>query len=85
MQRQHFTTTNWVKPIRSLETFMDEVREFAIGDYAVALMKGSSISAAERADIVKKLASYTGLTPEYIERTDLRINIARFCKEAAPR
>ena len=64
-----------------LETFIDEVREFAIGDYAVALMKGSSISATERADIVKKLASYTGLTPEYIERTDLRINIARFCKE----
>ena len=60
---------------------MDEVREFAIGDYAVALMKGSSISSAERADIVKKLASYTELTPEYIERTDLRINIARFCKE----
>ena len=64
-----------------LETFIDEVREFAIGDYAVALMKGSSISATERADIVKKLASYTGLTPEYLERTDLRINIARFCKE----
>ena len=64
-----------------LETFIDEVREFAIGDYAVALMKGSSISATERADIVKKLANYTGLTPEYLERTDLRINIARFCKE----
>ena len=66
---------------RELESFIDEVREFAIGDYAVALMKGSNISPAERADIVNKLASYTGLTPEYIERTDLRINIARFCKE----
>ena len=64
-----------------LETLMDEVRAFAIGDYAVALMKGSGISSVERADIVKKLANYTGLTPEYIERTDLRINIARFCKE----
>ena len=64
-----------------LETFMDEVREFALGDYTVALMKGSAIPPAQRADIVKKLASYTGLTPEYIERTDLRINIARFCKE----
>ena len=64
-----------------LETFMDEVREFALGDYTVALMKGSAIPPAQRADIVKKLASYTGLTPEYIERTDLRINISRFCKE----
>ena len=63
------------------ESFVDEVREFATGDYTVALMKGSAIPPAQRADIVKKLASYTGLTPEYIERTDLRINIARFCKE----
>ena len=63
------------------ESFIDEVREFATGDYTVALMKGSAIPPAQRADIVKKLASYTGLTPEYIERTDLRINIARFCKE----
>ena len=63
------------------ESFIDEVREFATGDYTVALMKGSAIPPVQRADIVKKLASYTGLTPEYIERTDLRINIARFCKE----
>ncbi|MCY3740932.1 MAG: peptidase S10 [Candidatus Poribacteria bacterium] len=64
-----------------LETFIDEVREFAVGDYTVALMKGSNVPSEQRADIVKKLASYTGLTPEYIERTDLRINISRFCKE----
>ena len=63
------------------ETFIDEVRAFATGDYTVALMQGNTISPEQRADIVKKLASYTGLTPAYIERTDLRINIARFCKE----
>ena len=63
------------------ESFIDEVRAFAIGDYTMALMKGNAISATERADIVKKLAGYTGLTPAYIERTDLRINISRFCKE----
>ena len=63
------------------EAFIDEVTAFAIGDYTTALMKGNAISPEERADIVQKLATYTGLTPEYIERTDLRINIARFCKE----
>ncbi|MXV73380.1 peptidase S10 [Candidatus Poribacteria bacterium] len=66
---------------RQLETFIDEVREFAVGDYTVALMKGSNVPSEQRADIVQKLASYTGLSPEYIERTDLRINISRFCKE----
>ena len=63
------------------ETFIDEVRAFATSDYTVALMQGNTISPTERADIVKKLTGYTGLTPEYIDRTDLRINIARFCKE----
>ena len=63
------------------EPFMDEVRAFAMGDYTTALMQGSALPSDQRADITQKLAKYTGLTPEYIERTDLRINIARFCKE----
>ena len=63
------------------EPFMDEVRAFAMGDYTTALMRGSALPSDQRADITQKLAKYTGLTPEYIERTDLRINIARFCKE----
>ena len=63
------------------ESFMDEVRAFAMGDYTTALMQGSALPADQRANITQQLATYTGLTPEYIERTDLRINIARFCKE----
>lgn len=61
--------------------FMDEVRAFAMGDYTLALMQGSAVSPDQRATIVQHLAKYTGLTPEYIERTDIRINIMRFCKE----
>ncbi len=63
------------------ETFIEEVRRFALGDYTVALMQGNTIPTSERARIVQRLAKYTGLTPEYVERTDLRINIMRFCKE----
>lgn len=63
------------------ETFINEVRTFAMGDYTTALMQGSTIAPDQRANIVQQLAKYTGLTPEYIERTDLRINIMRFCKE----
>lgn len=65
----------------SFEKFLDEVREFAIGDYTLALMQGANISDRRRQSIVKKLAMYTGLTTEYIEKTDLRIKINRFCKE----
>ena len=63
------------------EAFMNEVREFAMSDYTMALMQGSTLSDDQRANIVQQLAKYTGLTPEYIEQTDLRINIMRFCKE----
>ena len=63
------------------EAFMDEVRAFALGDYTLALMQGSAVSPDQRAAIVQHLAKYTGLTPEYIERTNIRINIMRFCKE----
>ncbi len=65
----------------SFEKVLEEVREFAITDYTVALMQGSSISDRKKQSIVKKLAMYTGLTTEYIEKTDLRIRINRFCKE----
>lgn len=65
----------------SFEKILDEVREFALGDYSVAMMQGSNVSDHRRQTIVKKLAMYTGLSTEYIEKTDLRIKINRFCKE----
>ena len=44
-------------------------------------MKGVRLTPEERRAIVEKLARYSGLAPEYIERTDLRIEIHRFTKE----
>ena len=66
------------KPLRKL---LDEVEAFAGSEYAAALFKGARLSPRERKDIVARVARYTGLTPEYVERTDLRIEIFRFCKE----
>ncbi len=66
------------KPLRKL---LDEVEEFAATEYAAALFLGARLPAAQRQSIVAKLARYTGLSPEYIEQTDLRIEIFRFCKE----
>lgn len=66
---------------QDLNKTLREVEQFALGEYTLALMKGSDLPVQERAQIVRKLARYSGLTPEYIERTDLRININRFVKE----
>jgi len=65
----------------SLPNFLKEVEEFALGEYTLALLKGFALTEDERDRIITKLAQYTGLTEEYIDRTDLRINIFRFCKE----
>lgn len=58
-----------------------EAETFALGDYAHALLEGDALPAAERGEIIRKLARYTGLSPEYIERTGLRIEASRFRKE----
>ena len=74
---------NRLKPSlqKNLEDTLQKVRDFAQNEYSIALHKGTSLSADERSRIAKKLADFTGLSQEYIEQTDLRINIMRFCKE----
>ena len=64
-----------------LEKAVAEARDFAMTDYTLALMQGNDLKGEERQKIVDKLVRLTGLSAEYIERTNLRINIHRFCKE----
>ncbi len=64
-----------------LRGFLAEVAAFAASDYTLALMQGDRLTGEEREQIVAKLARYTGLSTAYIERTNLRIDIHRFCKE----
>ncbi|MFO8035298.1 MAG: hypothetical protein R6U57_01530 [Anaerolineales bacterium] len=64
-----------------LRETLDEVEHFAANEYALALFKGSTLSEQEKDRIIKKLSRYTGLSKEYIDQTNLRINIYRFVKE----
>jgi carboxypeptidase C (cathepsin A) len=66
---------------QDLPAALAEAEAFALGDYTLALMKGAELPAGEKAAIVEKLARYTGLSPVYIERANLRIEIHRFVKE----
>ena len=65
----------------ALADFVAEVSGFAESDYTLALMQGSKLPQSERSYVAQKLAAYTGLSADYIERTDLRLNIFRFTKE----
>ena len=65
----------------NLHETLNDVEKFALEEYAPALMKGETLPPDIRQDIIGKLARYTGLAEEYIERTNLRIEIFRFTKE----
>ncbi len=64
-----------------LRRTLDEVEAFARSEYTLALMAGDALPQEERAAVVQKLARYTGLSPEYVDRSNLRIQIMRFVKE----
>lgn len=64
-----------------LRQTLKEVEAFAIGEYAQALAMGDRLPAAQRQRLVRRLARYTGLSADYVDRRDLRIEIHPFCKE----
>jgi carboxypeptidase C (cathepsin A) len=66
---------------RDLRKTVDEARTFAWGEYLTALAKGGRMSEAERKAMAQKIAHYIGLSPEFIERANLRIDPGRFRKE----
>ncbi len=65
----------------TLEHAIAESEQFALGDYTHALMQGDRLSDQDRRDVTAKLARLTGLSPAYIEQTNLRVKIDRFDKE----
>ena len=64
----------------ALEPLLKEVEGFALGDYASALLAGSSLDPARRQAIAEKLHQYTSLPVAYILKSDLRINVGQFEK-----
>ncbi|MBB40578.1 MAG: peptidase S10 [Hyphomonas sp.] len=61
--------------------FLAEARAFARDEYGPALWKGERLSPEDRTYIRDRLAYFTGLDPEYIETSNLRILMHRFQKE----
>ncbi len=58
-----------------------EAEKFALNEYATALLKGASLSSEERQSVARQLARLTGLSEEYVLRSDLRVDASRFRKE----
>lgn len=65
----------------TVEAFVEEARQFAIGPYAAALLQGNSLSAQERQQILPQLSRFTGVNQTYLAQADLRLSPSRFYKE----
>ena len=64
-----------------IERFIGEARDFASGPYAAALQKGNAVSAEERQSVARQMAQLTGLSADYILRSNLRVQPNRFQRE----
>src|SRR6185437_12967870 len=61
--------------------FLQQSRDFAMGDYAHALIEGSKLSDAERQSVAKKLSQFTGLSTDYVLKANLRVTLPQFMQE----
>ncbi len=64
-----------------VKAFLQEVRAFALGDYAEALAEGDQISLQKLDAVAAKMAQYTGLSLAYVKEANLRVSPTRFRKE----
>jgi carboxypeptidase C (cathepsin A) len=61
-----------------LDSFIQEVEQYAMGDYADALSQGAKLPADQFNAVAEKLHDYTGLPLAYIKKADLRVSGGEF-------
>ncbi|MBB6240832.1 peptidase S10 [Rhodanobacter sp. MP1X3] len=62
----------------ALEPFLEEVKQYALGDYTQALMAGSRLGDAQKQAVAEKLHQYTGLPVDYLLKANLRVSGGMF-------
>lgn len=65
----------------SLTQLVADARQYAVTDYAAALMKGSALTDAEMRTVAKRLSALTGLSEDYLIRANLRPTLGQFNAE----
>ena len=58
-----------------------QAEAFALGEYSTALLLGSRLDEQTRDHVAGQVARYSGLTTEYVLRSDLRLGEFRYFKE----
>lgn len=76
----HYNRVGPNRPAK-LEDYLREVERFATGDYAVALQQGADLDPVKKREMAERVARYIGLSPDYVLKSDLRVNGGQFEKE----
>jgi carboxypeptidase C (cathepsin A) len=66
---------------KSVTQIADESRRFAANEYLPAMLRIDSLSATERNALADKFSSLTGLSKDFIERNNFRVELGEFNKE----
>jgi len=64
-----------------VEQVASMAEQWAAGDYATALMKGNTLTPAERAKTIADMQRFTGLDKDVIAKNDLRVALGTFDTE----
>jgi carboxypeptidase C (cathepsin A) len=81
-----YTAISWYHHLlpdqpEELEPILQKARQFALGEYNNALMRGNNLSESEKDVIAKKLHQFTGLSIDYIKKSNLRIEEGKYAQE----
>lgn len=83
-----YATTAWyhkklspAMQAKSVEQIAQEARQFATTEYMPAMMRVNDLSAAERSALAARFSLLTGLSREFIEQNDFRVELGEFNKE----
>jgi carboxypeptidase C (cathepsin A) len=63
-----------------LEPFLKTVEQYALGDYASALLQGANLDAGKKAEVAAKLESFTGIPATLWIKANLRLTGGEFSK-----
>ena len=83
-----YATTAWyhkklspAMQAKPVEQVAQEVRQFAANEYMPAMLRIDQLSASEKQSLLDKFSTYTGLSKEFIDRNNFRVELGEFMKE----
>ena len=83
-----YTATAWyhkrlppAMEAKSIAQVVEDARKFAANEYAPAMLRIDSLSPTERNGLAERYSSLTGLSKDFVERNNFRVDLGEFNKE----